>query len=277
MAKPGSPLAAEDEVEAERVDTPAVVTTLPGAGGPVVKVLGRVEIVGAHGPRPASHRRITEVIAYLAMNPGGDDKAFSAAIFPGEEIGPKLSHKRQTYMNTARRWLGRTPDGHPYVAEVDDAGYRVTADVRLDWHHLQALIGHDIAKANDEALHEALTLVTETPFSGVDPTRWDWASSDISEICATVADIAHELATRALRTGDSRTAAWAAAKGLLAEPVSEVLWRDQITAAWASGSPGRARTAITDARTALEPLGDDLEETTVNLINDVISQERRHA
>ena len=63
----------------------------------------------------------------------------------------------------------------------------------------------------------------------------------------------------------------------MAEPVSEVLWRDQITAAWASGIPGRARATIADARTALEPLGDDLEDDTITLINDVIAQERRHA
>lgn len=253
------------------------VAQLPGATGPVVRVLGKVEVIGAHGPRPASQRRITEVVAYLTMHPG-DAETFSHAIFPGEEIGPKLSHKRQTYMTTARRWLGRDPHGHPYVAEVDDEnGYHVTPDVTLDWHHMQTLIGDDITHASDDDLHEALTLVTETPFSGIDPTRWDWAATEISEICATVADIAHELATRALRTGDSRTATWAATKGLMAEPVSEVLWRDQITAAWASGIPGRARATIADARTALEPLGDDLEDDTITLINDVIAQERRHA
>lgn len=259
--------------------TPATdeIPQLPGATGPVVRVLGKVEVIGAHGPRPASQRRITEVVAYLAMHPG-DAETFSHAIFPGEQIGPKLSHKRQTYMTTARRWLGRDPHGHPYVAEVDDTnGYHVTPDVTLDWHHMQTLIGDDITHATDDDLHEALTLVTETPFSGIDPTRWDWAATEISEICATVADIAHELATRALRTGDSTTATWAATKGLMAEPVSEVLWRDHITAAWASNIPGRARATIADARAALEPLGDDLEDDTITLINDVIAQERRHA
>lgn len=269
---------ASDTVTQDANPTTDEIAKLPGATGPLIRILGKVEIIGAHGPRPASQRRITEVVTYLAMHPS-DAEGFSHAIFPGEEIGPKLSHKRQTYMTTARRWLGRDPQGHPYVAEVDDSdlGYRVTPDVTLDWHHMQALIGEDITHASDGALHEALTLVTETPFSGIDPTRWDWAATEISEVCATVADIAHELATRALRTGDSRTATWAVAKGLMAEPVSEVLWRDQITAAWASGVPGHARTTISEARSALEPLGDDLEDDTISLINDVIAQERRHA
>ena len=59
--------------------------------------------------------------------------------------------------------------------------------------------------------------------------------------------------------------------------MSETLWRDLITAAWSSGIPGRARDTIESARAALEPLGDDLEDETVQLINDVIAQERRHA
>lgn len=257
--------------------TDGAVAELPVAHGPVLKVLGKVEILGAHGPRPASHRRITELVAYLAMHPGSDDKTLSAALFPGEETGPKLSHKRQTYMNSARRWLGRTADGHPYVAEVDEDGYRVTPEVTLDWHCMQDLIGEDISTTSDEALHEALTLVTETPFTGIDPTRWSWAQETMTEISAAVADIAHELATRCLSTGDPRTATWATTKGLLAEPVNELLWRDRITATWATGIPGAAQATIAEARTALEPLGDDLEDETIALINDVIATDRRHA
>ena len=144
------------------------VRSLPGATGPVVRVLGKVEIIGARGPRPASHRRTTELVTFLTMHPGGDEKVFSAAIFPGEALGAKLSHKRQTYMNTARRWLGRDDEGRPFVVEVDADGYRVTGDVTLDWHRMRDLIGSDIAQTPDDALHEALSLVTETPFTGID-------------------------------------------------------------------------------------------------------------
>lgn len=270
-----APAADADLLEGQTSST--TVRQLPGASGPVVRILGGVEVVGARGPRPASSRRITELVTFLTMRPGGDDKVFSAAIFPGEDLGPRLSHKRQTYMNTARRWLGRDDDGRPYVPEVDADGYRVTPDVTLDWQQMCDLVGEDISATNDDALHTALTLVTATPFSGIDPTRWDWAQDDIAEVCATVADIAHELASRSLRAGDSRRASWAAEKGLLAEPVSETLWRDLITAAWSWGIPGRARATISQARTALEPLGDDLEDETIQLINDVIAQERRHA
>lgn len=282
---PAEEAPAQEEPPPAAAQTPSVetktpdgsVAELPVAHGPVLKVLGKVEILGAHGPRPASHRRITELVAYLAMHPGSDDKTLSAALFPGEDTGPKLSHKRQTYMNSARRWLGRAADGHPYVAEVDEDGYRVTPDVTLDWHRMQDLIGEDISTTSDEALHEALTLVTETPFTGIDPTRWGWANDAMTEISAAVADIAHELATRCLSTRDPRTATWATTKGLLAEPVSELLWRDRITATWATGVPGAAQATIAEARTALEPLGDDLEDETIALINDVITTDRRHA
>lgn len=276
-AAPQTPAQSSDDAPGMDEDTATTIRELPGASGPVVRILGNVEVVGARGPRPASIRRIAELVTFLAMRPGGDEKVFSAAIFPGEDLGPRLSHKRQTYMNTARRWLGRDDDGRPYVPDVDADGYRVTPDVTLDWLQMRDLVGEDIAATSDDDLHAALTLVTATPFSGTDPTRWDWAKDDIAEVCATVADIAHELASRSLQAGDSRRASWAVEKGLLAEPVSEALWRDLITAAWSSGVPGRARATISQARTALEPLGDDLEDETIQLINDVIAQERRHA
>ena len=57
----------------------------------------------------------------------------------------------------------------------------------------------------------------------------------------------------------------------------KAIWRDRITAAYSSGIPGRARDTIAEARAALEPLGDDLEDETIHLINDIVAHERRHA
>lgn len=111
-------------------------------------------------------------------------------------------------------------------------------------------------------MRAALTLVTGPPFDGTPPGRYGWAGADRWEICAAVADIAHELAQRCLRDGDPEGASWAAAKGLLAEPVSEALWRDALHASWQSERTERVQETATAARRALEDLGPLAEETT---------------
>lgn len=240
---------------------------------PVLRVLGPVAVEGTRGKRPESHRRILEVITYLALCPGQSPAAFNEAIFPGERI---TGQKRNTYMSYARAWLGDADDGHPFVGIVADSGYALAPDAQLDWALFQDLIGPSIGAASTDRLKAALELVTGEPLSGVDASKYEWAQSVKTEIIAAVADVAHEVARRATMAGDPRTAAWAATKGLAAEPINEALWRDAITAAWQSGIPGRARDLISRCHTAIEDLG-DLEDETITLINDIIKGERKRA
>lgn len=242
---------------------------------PLLRLLGPVELRHAQGRQPGSPRRALELLAYLALHPGRDERAFNSAIFPGERPGEKLTGKRNGYMRGARAWMGEKADGQPWVSLVNDAGgYSLSEDTAVDWWLFQRLMGDSIADTPTDSLKAALELVDGQPLSGIDNSRWAWAEADTIEILSAVADVAHELATRATSAGDSRTAAWAAAKGLEAEPVSEVLWRDAITAAWQSGIPGRTRLVIDRCHAATEHLG-DLEDTTIHLINDVITSERR--
>ena len=248
-------------------DLDALILAHP-ATQPQLRVLGPVPaLMGERGKRPGSPKRSLEILAYLALHPGQPYQAFDEAIFPGERV---TAGKRNQYLSNTRGWVGVADDGHPYVALVEEAGYRLAEDTSVDWWHFQQLVSPTIAQASSERLRQALSLVDGQPLGGIDADRYQWAMSDQAEILAAVADVAHELARRAISSGDARTAHWAAAKGLEAEPVSEALWRDAITAAYLTGNPDRVRDTIARCRIVLEPLGADLEDETQDLINQTL-------
>ena len=63
-------------------------------------------------------------------------------------------------------------------------------------------------------------------------------------------------------------AAWAAAKGTTVEPASELLWRDQLRAAYLSAVPGRVDQVAQQLTETLEPIGGDMDPETVDLLTD---------
>ena len=264
--------AAAVAVGEEQPDPGQTLTDVTPAAAPVLRLLGPLEVRNATGPRPQSPGRALEIVAYLALHPGSNEHAFSAAIFPGERAdGGKLGAKRNTYMRAARRWLGEAPDGHPYVGLVPDVGYRLAEDMPIDWAIFTDLIGPSIHRADTSSLRTALGLVDGRPMSGIDASRYAWAQTDISEMIAAIADVAHELATRAITAGDVRTAVWAAEKGLDVEPVSEALWRDRITAAYQAGD---LDAVISRYHHVLDTINADPDPETQDLINEVTGRTR---
>lgn len=253
----------------------ASVTLLPTPPGPMVRLLGAPDIIGIG--QADTQARVLEVVAYLALFPGQSSAAFNEAIFPGERADERLGRKRNTYLRNARTHLGNGPSGNPYVGLVPDIGYRLSPEIRVDWDQLRELVGEDLTSASTEALRTALELVHGQPLSGLKDSRYAWAMTIKTEMCAVVADVAHELARRASDEGDPRLATWATEKGLAAEPTNETLWRDAIVAAWQSGVDGRAQAVIRRADDVFEGLGVDLTSETQALINTVIQQERAHA
>lgn len=245
------------------------IRVLPGPDQPTVRLLGPIDVLGATGPRPSAPLRCVEVVAYLALHPGGSSADFTNAIFPGQRrdaVGPK----RNQYMRNSRAWLGYNAAGQPWVGLVPDIGYALDPSTEVDWWRLQRLIGDTIGTAPTDNLTAALRLVDGQPMSFPDEHRYTWADADKTEIIATVVDIAHELATRSITSGDPRTATWATLKGLDADPTNEALWRMRITAAHQTGDPTQATNAITACRNTLDDLG-DLDTTTHDLINTVLT------
>ncbi|MFZ5872010.1 MAG: AfsR/SARP family transcriptional regulator, partial [Actinomycetota bacterium] len=195
-----------------------------------------VHVEGADdGSAPGRRRRASELVAYLALHPGASAHEVDEALWPGHRV-PK--NTRNPFISRVRQWLGRTPDGKPYLPLVADGGeYRLRPEVTCDWHDFLRLARRGLSRGPDgvDDLGAALDLVRARPFLGIDPATYTWAEADIQEMISAIVDVAHVLSVARCELGDYRGAQEAAARGLHVEPCSELLYRDAIRAAGARG------------------------------------------
>lgn len=271
-----SPAAVQNLDEAELVaqclpDMPAPVLDLRDGvqAPPRVLVLGRVEVQrGDEGEGAPRRGRASELIAYLALHSGASGPEIDEALWPGKRVDKAT---RNPFISRARQWLGRSPEGEPYLPLVVDGGtYKLRPDVSCDWHDFVRFskLGLDAGADGAMALSAALELVRGRPFLGVDPATYTWAEADAQEMISAVVDVAHVLSTVRFEAGDYRRAQEAAAKGLLAEPCSELLYRDALRAAVAAGDldeVSRLTARLRHEITLLDP-DETLDEETVDLL-----------
>ena len=203
---------------------------------PRVLVLGRVDVERANeGAVAHRRRRAIELIAYLALHPGASGPEIDEALWPGKRVEKGT---RNPFISRARQWLGRSPEGEPYLPLVVDGGsYKLRPEVSCDWHDFVrfAKLGLDGGQDGAMALAAALDLVRGRPFLGVDPATYTWAEAEAQEMISAIVDVAHVLSAMRCEAGDYRRAQEAAARGLMAEPCSELLYRDAMRAAVAAG------------------------------------------
>ena len=206
------------------------------AAAPRVLVLGGVVVERVDdAAMPNRRRRMTELVAYLALHPGASAHEIDAALWPGKRVEKTT---RNPFVSRTRQWLGRTAAGEAYLPQIADGQtYRLRPEVTCDWHDFTRLARTGLVNGPDStgALQAALDLVRSRPFLGVDPASYTWAEADIQEMISAIVDVAHLLSVTCLESGDHRGAQQAAARGLLAEPCSELLYRDAIRAAQAAG------------------------------------------
>lgn len=232
----------------------------------LVRLLGPVEVHSGAGRTTRPPARTREIVAYLALMPGLSEQAFSEALWRGERpTGEKIRNKRNQYLARARSWIGATTEGRPYIGYVDDIGYALDPATSVDWWRFREHLGDGLAEASDQDLAAALKLVTGRPLSGIDPTRFVWAESVAGELIDAIGDVACELATRALHTGDTRIAIWAIEKGLLADDAHEALWRLRIAAAVQAHAS--VRDVVARMHASLDDDTGDLAPETLALIN----------
>jgi nucleoid-associated protein YgaU len=286
----GTPLVPDSRVEpaeagplAEPAESGAAVepaTTVK----PVVRVLGSVELAGTTGVElPSTHQRqATELIAFLAFNPGSRGSDISKALWPSRE--PNLATRRSA-VSRARRWLGTDPGGYEYLprywsaddggqADLESAGYRLRG-VRTDWHTFCDLVGADLTQTPTSDLLAALDLVRGRPFEGVPLRKYVWAEQLMHTISSGVVDVSHEVARRALLAGDVAMARHASQVGRLADPVDERSWRNGIRAEIASGRRDAVGRLVDRLRDHLEQLAMEPEPDTEELLAQVDEQDRR--
>lgn len=269
--------------------TPPAVGEAPAAhlqpGAPVVVEVGLLgpAIVSAPGPvEPDRLAQATELVAYLAAHPAGVHmNVLSGALWPRgvtQEV-------RDAAVARVRRWLGTDHAGQANLVTDPDGRLRLGPDVRVDWRVFRGFIarasqGADAATAA-EHLRQALNLVRGQVLDGRDPARYGWLSADDFgyEVTALVADTAHSLSALRLTWGDAVGAMDAARAGLRLAFDDEMLWRDLLRGAHATGQEPVLRAVVDEvsARAALDEVMSRMAPETEALIDELLPSWRSSA
>jgi hypothetical protein len=259
---------------------------VPGSRMPVeVGLLGQLAV---QAPGPLEPDRIalaTELVVHLAVHPDGvHPNVLTGAIWPRG-----VSHEvRDAALSRAHAWLGTDEDGQPNLITDPSGRLRLGPGVRIDWQVFRALFAHasQAASAADavaeaDFLERALTLVHGQFLDGRDPSRYAWlATDDVEyEVTATIADAAHRLSGLRLAAGDADAAMAAARAGLRLAFNDEMLWRDLLNGADATGQEHVLRAVVGEisARSALDEVMPRMAPETEALIDELLPSWRTSA
>ena len=258
----------------------------PGAVLPVeIGLLGQVA-VQAPGPlEPDRLALATELVVYLAAHPDGvHTNVLAGAVWP-RGVSPEV---RDAAMSRVHAWLGTDAAGQPNLLTDTEGRLRLGPGARIDWQVFRALFARasQAASASDadaEAgyLERALSLVRGQFLDGRDAARYAWLATDEIEyeVTAAVADAAHRLAGLRLAAGDPDGSMAAARAGLRLAFNDELLWRDLLTGAHATGQEHVLRAVVGEvsARVALDEVMPRMAPETEALIDELLPSWRTSA
>ncbi len=233
-----------------------------------VRVLGPVDIQGV---APINRRRTLELVAYLALHPGGVTASQLKTAIWLESVPTQDTFNVNIYR--ARSSLGVDRDGNHHLphAVMNDMAYSVGKYVTTDLARFTSLVVRSRSAADHaeevDLLDEAIDLLRGQPFEGVRGYEWAYTGGTIAELEATISDAAHRLAQLALEMGDHKRATWSALQGLKAVPGSEPLYRDRMEAAHLAGDPAAVDRIVEELCRYVETLDplDDLHPETIEL------------
>lgn len=219
-----------------------------------IRVLGPLEASG--WITEPSRKIVIELAAYMALHktrPVQTDE-LRAALWPSDNKPEANSKTLRSYFSLLREAAGE--DALPHAAR--GVGYRAGRALTSDWERFQGLV----ATAGDlderqavETLEVALELVRGSPFQGVEPGTFLWASTQllISEMEVTIAGVARRVVDARISWGDYALASAAATRGLVGVPFDFGLWSGTLRAARGLGPDALTRAR----RDAIAVLGDD--------------------
>jgi hypothetical protein len=250
-----------------------------------IGLLGHLE-VQAPGPlEPDRLALATELVVYLAAHPDGvHTNVLTGAVWPRGVS----SEVRDAALSRVHAWLGTDEQGQPNLVTDESGRLRLGPGARVDWQVFRALFARasQAAAASQEAaeagyLERALTLVRGQFLDGRDPARYAWLATDEIEYEATaaVADAAHRLSALRLAAGDPDGAMEAARAGLRLAFNDEILWRDLLTGAHATGQEHVLRAVVGEisARIALDEVMPRMAPETEALIDELLPSWRTSA
>jgi hypothetical protein len=269
--------------------TPPATGEVPTAGlrpgAPVAAEVGLLgpAVVGAPGAiEPDRAALATELVMYLAAYPGGvHPNVLAAALWPRGVP----NEVRDATLTRVRQWLGTDHRGEANLVTDPDGRLRLGPGVGVDWQVFRGLIAQAGATAGAASsatcLQQALSLVRGQLLEGRDPSRYAWlpASDFCYEVTALVADTAHSLSALRLAQGDAPGAMEAARAGLRLAFDDEMLWRDLLRGAAATGREQMLRAVVDEAsaRVALDEVMTRMAPQTEALIDELLPSWRSSA
>jgi len=275
------PLAALSQAGAAPAEHLAADAVLPVEIG----LLGHLE-VQAPGPlEPDRLALATELVVYLAAHPDGvHANVLTGAVWP-RGVSNEV---RDAALSRVHAWLGTDEHGQPNLVTDESGRFRLGPGARVDWQVFRALFARasQAAAASESAaeagyLERALTLVRGQFLDGRDPARYAWLATDEIEyeVTAAVADAAHRLSALRLAAGDPDGAMEAARAGLRLAFNDEILWRDLLTGAHATGQEHVLRAVVGEisARIALDEVMPRMAPETEALIDELLPSWRTSA
>ena len=268
-----------DDVE----DDLATIAPLIDIRTPRLQMLGPVTILNPQGEAPKNLQqwnsqklRAIELVAFVATHPEARTEQVHEALWPGNDPAVGTS-SRNRLTTAARRWLGKDAAGRNYLVPAAGGVYALTDTFTSDWDDWRKLVGDDPTKTTTENLVRALGLVKGQPISGVKEKYYVWSEKLRQDMIAEVGDAAHELATRALRDGNTRNARMAAAIGRMVDPINEVFWRDALRAEHMAGDIAGVERLVTQLSHALTQIDPDYAEPEPETEELIAQLRRRHA
>jgi hypothetical protein len=259
---------------------------IPGAAMQVeITLLGQVSVNAPGMIEPERLGLATELVVFLATHPGGvHPNVLAAAIWPRGVT----REVRDATLARVGDWLGTDDIGRPQLATDASGRLRLGSQVRVDWQVFCTLVARAAQAAGpgppqaaggggqdgEAALEQALSLVSGPFIDGREPRRYAWLAGDGLEyqVAARVADAAHRLCRWRLARGDPHGAMDACRAGLRLAFGDELLWRDLLTAAHATGPEHLLRAVVDEvcARTALDEVLPRMAPETEALIDELL-------
>ncbi len=253
-----------------------VAQLAPDHHSPVdIQILGPIAVNAAGSIEPARRAFATELVVYVATHPEGVHPAvLTAALWPRGAPGEVA----EAAIARVREWLGTDDVGRPNLGADVSGRLRLGSQVRVDWQVFRTLVARAIGAPGDggraEYLAQALALVRGPLLEGHDRSRYTWLATDgfEAEVAAWVADTAHQLAGIRLAARDPRGAMEAARLGLRLAGGDEMLWRDLLRAAHATGWEHVLRDVVRElsARVAIDPVLPRMAPETEALIDELL-------
>lgn len=234
-----------------------------------VGLLGALSVSAPGRLDPSQVPLAEEIVAFLATQPVGvHSGVLAAAIWP-RGVGQAVA---AATIDRVRDWLGSDPDGSYRLVLDPNGRLRLSSSVGVDWQVFCTLSARAAAarstREEAELLRRALRQVRGPMFESSAPGRFSWlARTTLTRtVEQSVVAVAHRLVVLAEREPDPEGAAVAAALGLRMSPLSQLLWRDLVSAQHALHGREAMKGAVADMVRQLDSAGVAMEGETEALI-----------